>query len=264
MLRLLPYLIIFMLILGFSKLMDVLDGEDSIGDVLKVLDLRAENPTDKPDVAQSQNQQQKSSVTGSVDVTSTNNTKQGVSKNEDDKVAQSIPNKSDSNSKSQEKIASGTSTSTLLNDSQAAFAELSSSEINILQSLRKRHLELEDLAEKLSVKESALGAVKQEIQDKITYLEKLQNKLADLMKKYDSKEENKVGRLVKIYENMKSKEAAKVFDKLQINVLVEVAESMKEGKLSAIIGEMMPEKAKELTVALANRSRQALEVDAQY
>ena len=52
---------------------------------------------------------------------------------------------------------------------------------------------------------------------------------------------------------MKPKDAAKIFDELQMSVMILVAQQMKENKLAAIVAEMKPEKARDLTMALATR-----------
>lgn len=57
--------------------------------------------------------------------------------------------------------------------------------------------------------------------------------------------------LVIMYETMKPKEAARVFDRLPQDVLVPVVRRMNPRKMAEILGAMSPEKAEKLTVALA-------------
>ena len=83
----------------------------------------------------------------------------------------------------------------------------------------------------------------------------LQNELKGIMAEYQNKEEEKVKSLVKIYESMKPQDAAKIFEQLQMSILVEVADHMKEVKLAQVLAKMDAYKAKELTVELANRRR---------
>jgi flagellar motility protein MotE (MotC chaperone) len=59
--------------------------------------------------------------------------------------------------------------------------------------------------------------------------------------------------LVKIYENMKPKDAAKIFEQLDMGIMLEVVERMKEQKVAPILAEMNPVKARELTSELAQR-----------
>ena len=51
-----------------------------------------------------------------------------------------------------------------------------------------------------------------------------------------------------MYENMKAKDAAKVFDRLDMRVLVEVVNAMNPRRMSDILGQMTPEAAERLTV----------------
>jgi flagellar motility protein MotE (MotC chaperone) len=50
---------------------------------------------------------------------------------------------------------------------------------------------------------------------------------------------------------MKPKEAAEIFNKLEMDVLLGVAQRMKEGKVAPILASMQPDKARMLTQILA-------------
>ena len=65
--------------------------------------------------------------------------------------------------------------------------------------------------------------------------------------------------LVGIYETMKPKEAAKIFEELDMDTLLEVAERMKERKLAPIMAKMHPEKARDMTVELSRLRELPLE-----
>jgi flagellar motility protein MotE (MotC chaperone) len=60
--------------------------------------------------------------------------------------------------------------------------------------------------------------------------------------------------LVTMYESMKPKDAAKVFDRLELSVLFEIASQIAPRKMSDIMGQMQPEAAERLTVEMARRS----------
>ena len=57
-----------------------------------------------------------------------------------------------------------------------------------------------------------------------------------------------------MYENMKAKDAAKIFDRLDLRILVEVVNAMNARRMSDILGLMTPEAAERLTIEIANRS----------
>ena len=66
--------------------------------------------------------------------------------------------------------------------------------------------------------------------------------------------------LVVMYENMKAKDAAKIFDRLDMRVLIEVVSQINPRRMSDIMAQMMPEAAERLTVELANRATAAEKV----
>ncbi len=57
-----------------------------------------------------------------------------------------------------------------------------------------------------------------------------------------------------MYEGMSPKEAARIFDKLDQTVLVDVASVMNPKKLAAVLAVMSPDAAQRLTVELAKRT----------
>jgi flagellar motility protein MotE (MotC chaperone) len=63
--------------------------------------------------------------------------------------------------------------------------------------------------------------------------------------------------LVTTYENMKPRDAAKIFDRLEIGVLLEVASQINPRRTADILALMAPEAAQRLTVGLATRAQAA-------
>jgi len=60
--------------------------------------------------------------------------------------------------------------------------------------------------------------------------------------------------IITMYEGMKPKDAARVFDRLEMSVLLDIASQIAPRKMSDILGLMMPEAAERLTVELARRA----------
>jgi hypothetical protein len=60
--------------------------------------------------------------------------------------------------------------------------------------------------------------------------------------------------IITMYEGMKPKEAATVFDRLEMSVLYDIASQIAPRKMSDILGLMQPEAAERLTVELARRA----------
>ena len=128
---------------------------------------------------------------------------------------------------------------------------LTQNEIDLLQKLAERREELEKSVQEMSIREGILNAAELRIDRKIQELRGLQAAIDNLIKKHDDQEETKIRSLVKIYENMKPKDAARIFEELDMDTLLLVAERMKERKLAPVMAQMKPTKAKDVTIRLS-------------
>jgi flagellar motility protein MotE (MotC chaperone) len=59
-----------------------------------------------------------------------------------------------------------------------------------------------------------------------------------------------------MYENMKPRDAAKIFDRLDIGVLLDVASKIEPRKMADILALMSPDAAQHLTVELASQAQE--------
>jgi flagellar motility protein MotE (MotC chaperone) len=130
---------------------------------------------------------------------------------------------------------------------------LTEEEISVLQKLSARRAELEKREREVELRENMLAAAEKRIDGKLAELKKIQGTVTGLLRKHDDEEEAKLRQLVKMYEIMKPKEAAAIFEKLEMHVLLDVVERMREQKSGPIIAKMDPSKAEKLTAALADR-----------
>ncbi len=130
---------------------------------------------------------------------------------------------------------------------------LTDAEIDLLQKLAARRAEIERQAEALEERRLLLTAVESRVDGKIEELKALQVMIQELLVQHDEKEEAQFASLVKIYENMKPKDAARILEQLDMVVLLEVIGRMKERKTAPVLAMMDPEKAKAITLELANR-----------
>ncbi len=128
-------------------------------------------------------------------------------------------------------------------------------EIELLANLAQRREVLEQRAREVDLRESLLAAAEKRIDERIAELKKLEGSIKQIVQQYDKQEEQNLQGLVKVYENMKPKDAARIFEKLDANVLLGVVERMKETKLAAVLADMPPAVAQEITVRLATRKQ---------
>lgn len=126
-------------------------------------------------------------------------------------------------------------------------------EIELLQSLAKRRDELEARERALGEREALIAATEKRIDDKLAELQQVQAMIESLVKRHDADQDAQLDSLVKIYENMKPKDAAQIFEDLDMDVLLDVVERMKERKVAPVLALMNPEKAREVTLELAQR-----------
>jgi len=125
------------------------------------------------------------------------------------------------------------------------------SEIDLLQELSDRREQIEKMSKQISLREGLLKAAEKRITKRVSELKLLQKTINDLIKTHDDQQETKMASLVKIYEAMKPKDAARIFEQLDLDTLLIVAERMKERKLAPVMAQMNPEKAKDVTVELS-------------
>jgi flagellar motility protein MotE (MotC chaperone) len=133
-------------------------------------------------------------------------------------------------------------------------APVSASERAILERLQARRQELEQRAREVDIRESLLKAAEKRIESKV---EEAKANDAKANAASAAKAEADAARfkgIVTMYENMKPKDAAKVFDRLDMSVLYEIASQIQPRKMSEILGQMQPEAAERLTVELARRA----------
>ncbi|MCH7937621.1 MAG: hypothetical protein IH994_11110 [Proteobacteria bacterium] len=128
---------------------------------------------------------------------------------------------------------------------------LTQAEIDLLQQLAERRQVLEFREQELEIRTGLLAAAESRIDKKVEELKVLRETISGLIKTFDAQQDAKLLSLVKIYESMKPKEAARIFEELNMDTLLEVAERMKERKLAPIMAKMNPDKAREMTVELA-------------
>ena len=130
---------------------------------------------------------------------------------------------------------------------------LTDEEIDVLHALAERRASLDRRAQDMQYREAMLEAAERRIEEKVDGLKALQQSIEALLQQHEDQTESQYQSLVKIYENMKPKDAARIFEELEMTVLLPVVERMKERKTAPILAKMNPAKAKAITTELAQR-----------
>ena len=134
---------------------------------------------------------------------------------------------------------------------------VSDAERGILLDLRRRRTELEAREAALSSREGLLSAAEKRLSVRADELTDLQRRLQALEKTRGERDEESWRGLVKLYETMKPREAAAIFNDLDRAVLLAMLDRMKEGKAALVLAAMQPERARQITTELAQRRTQA-------
>jgi flagellar motility protein MotE (MotC chaperone) len=138
----------------------------------------------------------------------------------------------------------------LMNGDAISFTK---AELETLQRLAERREQLENREKQLAQRESLLIAAEQKINRRIAEMETLKQEIEVLVKSYNQQKNAEAQRLVKIYESMKPKDAARIFNSLEMDVLRAVLNRMSERKAAAVMSYMDSMVAKAVTEDLAEQ-----------
>jgi flagellar motility protein MotE (MotC chaperone) len=131
---------------------------------------------------------------------------------------------------------------------------VSPSERALLERLQARRQELEARAREIDIRENLLKSAEKRIEGKVEELKAVESRIGVATEQKKEAEDARLKGLVTMYEGMKPKDAAKVFDRLEMGVLFEIASKIAPRKMSDILGLMSPEAAERLTVEMARRA----------
>ncbi len=132
---------------------------------------------------------------------------------------------------------------------------LSKSEIDVLQRLAERRDTVEKHEREVEAKDGLLKAAEARIDGKIAQLQDLEKNIKSLLSQYDGQKQQELDQLVRIYSAMKPKEAAAIFETLDMPILLSLVQKMKEAKVAPIMALMTPAKATALTEAITSRKQ---------
>ncbi len=138
---------------------------------------------------------------------------------------------------------------------------LNQSELDVLQMLRGRRVELDTRAERLDLREKMVLAAEHALESRIQDWKQLKVAVEASLEKYNTKRDGKLQTLATYYEKMKAKDAARVFNALELPYLIDIVERMKVAKVADIIGKMDTERAKTLTMELARQHQLSVSQD---
>ena len=132
--------------------------------------------------------------------------------------------------------------------------QISAAERAILERLQSRRQEIESRQREIDIRESLLKSAEKRIENKVEEMKAVESRITATQAEQKAAEAQRMKGLVTMYEGMKPKDAARVFDRLEMSVLIEIASAIAPRKMSDILGLMSPEAAERLTVEMARRA----------
>lgn len=147
-----------------------------------------------------------------------------------------------------------------MDDDSVDVTDFTASEINLLQSLRERREEIRTQEAALDQRQRLIQGMEQRLDQKIDELnaikddiQLLRQEIIDLSDRFREKEDARITSLRKVYEKMKPADAARIFDNLDLTILLDVVRNMSERKLADILARMDSKKAMTVTKELGKR-----------
>ena len=137
----------------------------------------------------------------------------------------------------------------------------SGAEREILQRLQQRREELDQRARELDIRENLVKAAEQRISAHLTEIKEVEGRIKTETVQKDQAEAGRFKGLVTMYESMKARDAAKIFNGLDMDVLIKVASAINPRTMADIMAQMSPDIAQRLTIALASKAQGGAKTD---
>jgi flagellar motility protein MotE (MotC chaperone) len=131
---------------------------------------------------------------------------------------------------------------------------VSPTERAVLERLQSRRQELDARAREMDIRESLLKAAEKRVEGKVQDLKATESRITAANEQKSEADAERFKGIITMYENMKPKDAAKVFDRLEMPVLFEIASKIAPRKMSDILGQMSPDVAERLTMEMAHHA----------
>ena len=126
-------------------------------------------------------------------------------------------------------------------------------EKRILGRLAERRAALDAREQELETRAAVLAALEKKLAERFRELEVARSAVELRTQQQEEAKSEQVVALVSAYERMKAKDAARIFDSLNETLLAQIASGMRTQALAGVLAEMQPEKARRLTLMIADQ-----------
>jgi flagellar motility protein MotE (MotC chaperone) len=140
---------------------------------------------------------------------------------------------------------------------EAPIPSRPSAEGALAERLVERRRQLDERAREIDQREALLRAAERRLEERVDELRRLEQRSEQSSQQREEQQTQQMRALVTMYENMRAAEAARIFERLERDVLISVATRMNPRRMSEILAAMQPDAAQRLTTALARRGTPA-------
>jgi flagellar motility protein MotE (MotC chaperone) len=127
----------------------------------------------------------------------------------------------------------------------------------ILERLQQRREELDTRSREIDMRESLIQNAEKRMDTRLNELKDVETRIKAETEQKNDVADARLKSLITMYENMKPRDAAKIFNGLDDAVLVQVASKINPRTMAEIMAQMRPEVAQHLTVELASHAQSA-------
>lgn len=127
----------------------------------------------------------------------------------------------------------------------------------MLAALTEREKRLEQREEKVQKRIETLAMADREISNRMLELQQIEEDLSRTLAMSDQAAEKDIGKLVSVYENMKSKDAAALFEEMDPNFAAGFLARMQPEAAAGVMAGLSPTAAYTISVVLAGRNAEA-------
>lgn len=128
---------------------------------------------------------------------------------------------------------------------------------SLLASIQERQEQLSRREEELAQRLQLLNSVEERVAQQMVVLQQAEQKLASTLAIADSATENDLARLTTVYEKMKPKNAAEIFQTMEMSFAAGFLSRMKPEAAAGIMSEMPANTAYSVSVVMAGRNANA-------
>lgn len=130
---------------------------------------------------------------------------------------------------------------------------MSAQDVELLQDLVARREAIEARERAVLEQERILSVTEAQIERKIKNLRELKAEIEKLVVVQNEQEKERLSKLVNIYRSMKPKDAATIFNEMELSVLIPLIDMLPDRKSAEIMAAMEPDKARTVSSELARQ-----------